>query len=130
VDAVLDLIGGAHVARSLATLHRGGWLVGYGLSSALASSGSFVGLAATTFVRIALWNTLPNGKRATFYTKYTFKKKHPEWFREDLALLLGLLAEGRIQPIVAERLPLEEVVRTHKLMESAGARGMLVLLPN
>ena len=79
-----------------------------------------MGLAATTFVRIALWNTLPNGKRATFYTIYTFKKKHPEWFREDLALLLGLLAKGRIQPIVAERLPLEEVVRAHELRESAG----------
>jgi NADPH:quinone reductase len=77
-----------------------------------------------------LWNTLPNGKRATFYTINTFKKKHPEWFREDLALLLGLLAEGRLQPIVAERLPLEEVVRAHELMESAGARGKLVLLPN
>jgi NADPH:quinone reductase len=55
-----------------------------------------VALAATTFSRIALWNTLPNGKRATFYTIYTLKSKHPEWFREDLALLLELLAEGRI----------------------------------
>ena len=53
-------------------------------------------LAATTFSRIALWNILPNGKRATFYTIYTLKSKHPEWFREDLALLLELLAEGRI----------------------------------
>jgi NADPH:quinone reductase-like Zn-dependent oxidoreductase len=77
-----------------------------------------------------LWNTLPNGKRITFYTTYTVKKKHPEWFREDLALLLGLLAEGRIQPIVSKRLALEEVVRAHELMESAGARGKIVLLPN
>jgi NADPH:quinone reductase-like Zn-dependent oxidoreductase len=130
VDAVFDPIGGAHVARSFGTLRRGGRLVVYGLSSSLASGGSFVGLAATTLGRIRLWNTLPNGKRATFYTINTFKKKHPEWFREDLALLLGLLAEGRIQPIVAERLPLEEVVRAHELMESAGARGKLVLLPN
>jgi NADPH:quinone reductase-like Zn-dependent oxidoreductase len=131
VDAVFDPIGGAYVARSFGTLRRGGRLVGYGLSSGLTSGGSaWKGLAATTFGRIALWNTLPNGKRATFYTIYTLKRKHPEWFREDLALLLGLLAEGRVQPIVAERLPLEEVVRAHELMESAGARGKLVLLPN
>jgi NADPH:quinone reductase-like Zn-dependent oxidoreductase len=130
MDAVFDPIGGAHVARSFATLRRGGRLVGYGLSSGLASSVSALGLAAATFGRIALWNALPNGKKATFYTIYTFKKKHPEWFREDLALLLGLLAEGRIQPIVAERLPLEEVVRGHELMESARVRGKLVLLPN
>ncbi len=87
-------------------------------------------LAATTFSRIALWNTLPNSKRATFYTIHTLKSKHPEWFREDLALLLELLAEGRIQPIVSERLPLEEVVRAHELMGSAGARGKIVLPPN
>src|SRR5215218_3301994 len=130
VDVVFDSIGGAHVARSFATLRRGGRLVGYGLSSGLASSVSALGLAATTFGRIALWNALPNGKKATFYTIYTLKKKHPEWFKEDLALLLGLLAEGRIQPIVAERLPLEEVVRAHELMESARVRGKLVLLPN
>jgi NADPH:quinone reductase-like Zn-dependent oxidoreductase len=130
MDAVFDPIGGAHVARSFSTLRRGGRLVGYGLSSDLASGVSFVALAATTFGRIALWNTLPNGKRATFYTIYTLKRKHPEWFREDLALLLGLLAEGRIQPIVAERLPLEEVIRAHELMESTGARGKIVLLPN
>ena len=72
-----------------------------------------------------------NGKKATFYTSvYTVKQKHPEWFREDLALLLGLLAEGRIRPVVAERLPLEEVVRAHGRMEGAEARGKLVLLPN
>ena len=111
-------------------MRRGGRLVGYGLSSGLASGVSFVALAATTFGRIALWNTLPNGNKATFYTIYTLKRKHPEWFREDLALLLGLLADGRIQPIVAERLPLEEVVRAHELMENAGPRGKIVLLPN
>ena len=130
VDAVFDPIGGAHVARSFATLRRGGRLVGYGLYSGLASGVSFVALAATTFVRIALWNALPNGKRATFYTIYTVKRKHPKCFRDDLALLLGLLAEGRVQPIIGERLPLEEVVRAHELMESAGAWGKLVLLPN
>jgi NADPH:quinone reductase-like Zn-dependent oxidoreductase len=106
VDAVFDSIGGAHVARSFAMLPRGGRLVGYGLSSGLASGVSFVALGAANCGRIALWNTLHNGKKATFYTIYTFKRKHPEWFREDFALLLGLLAEGHIQPIVAERLPL------------------------
>lgn len=33
-------------------------------------------------------------------------------------------------PVVAERLPLEGVVRAHELLEGAGARGKLVLLPN
>ena len=123
-------VGGAHVARSFRTLRRGGRLVWYGLSAGLAG-GSATILGATTLGRIALWNALPNGRRAAFYnTVYTLKERHPEWFREDLALLLGLLAEGRVRPVVAERLPLEGVVRAHELLEGAGARGKLVLLPN
>jgi NADPH:quinone reductase-like Zn-dependent oxidoreductase len=130
VDAVFDHVGGAHVARSFRTLRRGGRLVWYGLSAGLAG-GSATILGATTLGRIALWNALPNGRRAAFYnTVYTLKERHPEWFREDLALLLGLLAEGRVRPVVAERLPLEGVVRAHELLEGAGARGKLVLLPN
>src|ERR671910_3841782 len=130
VDAVFDHIGGAHVARSFRTLRRGGRLVGYGLSSGLAGGSALV-LGAATLGRIALWNALPNGKRATFYTTvYILKERHPEWFREDLALLLGLLAEGRVRPVVAEHLPLEGVVRAHELLEGARARGKLVLLPN
>lgn len=106
VDAVFDHVGGAHVARSFRTLRRGGRLVWYGLSAGLAG-GSATILGATTLGRIALWNALPNGRRAAFYnTVYTLKERHPEWFREDLALLLGLLAEGRVRPVVAERLPL------------------------
>lgn len=129
VDAVFDPIGGANVARSWRTLRRGGRLVGYGLSSGL-SGGNALGLAATTLGRIALWNALPNGKKASFYVIIRSKKKHPEWFEKDLALLLGLLAEGRIKPVVAERLPLEGIVRAHELMENAGVRGKLILLPN
>lgn len=129
VDAVFDPIGGANVVRSWRTLRRGGRLVGYGLSSGLAG-GNSLGLAVATLGRIALWNTLPNSKKASFYVITRFKEKHPEWFEEDLVLLLGLLAEGWIKPVVAERLPLEGVVRAHELMENAGTRGKLVLLPN
>jgi NADPH:quinone reductase len=76
MDAVFDPIGGAHLARSSGMLRRGGRLVRYGLSLGLTNGGSaWKGLAATTFSNIALWNTLPNGERATFYTIYTLKKE-------------------------------------------------------
>jgi NADPH2:quinone reductase len=130
VDAVFDPIGGAHVARSFGTLRWGGRLVGYGLSSGPHERRQLWGPRRNDLQPDSFVEHPTNGKRATIYTIYTLKSKHPEWFREDLALLLELLAEGRIQPIVSERLPLEEVVRTHELMESAGARGKIVLLPN
>ena len=131
VDAVFDPIGGGHLARSWKTLRRGGRLVGYGASSTIGTGGpATAGILAGTVGRIALRDALPNGRRASFYVILGFKKKHPEAFKEDLSLLLRLLAEGKIRPIVAERLPLEDVSRAHELMENAGVRGKIVLLPN
>lgn len=131
VDAVFDPIGGRHLARSWKTLRRGGRLVGYGMASTVGTGGLVTaGILAGTMGRVALRDALPNGKKADFYVILGFKKKHPEAFKEDLSLLLGLLAEGEIQPVVAERLPLEDAARAHGLMENAGVRGKIVLLPN
>ncbi len=131
VDAVFDPIGGGHLARSWRTLRRGGRLVGYGAASTIDTGGlATAGILAGTLGRITLWNALPNGKKAGFYAILSFKKRHPEAFKEDLSLLLGLLAEGSIEPVIAERLPLEGVARAHELMESAGVRGKILLLPN
>jgi NADPH:quinone reductase-like Zn-dependent oxidoreductase len=55
--------------------------------------------------------------------------RKPEWFREDFRVLLELLCEGKIHPVVAERLPLVDARRAHELLESSAARGKLVLVP-
>jgi NADPH:quinone reductase-like Zn-dependent oxidoreductase len=39
------------------------------------------------------------------------------------------LREGRIHPVVAERLPLSEARRAHEMLESTAAKGKLVLVP-
>ncbi len=131
VDAVFDPIGGEHLARSWRTLRGGGRLVGYGASSAVGVGRiRMARVFAGTLGRVALQNALPNGKRVGFYFITSFKKKHPDLFKEDLSLLLGLLAEGRLEPVVAEKLPLEDVARAHELMQNARTRGKLVLLPN
>ena len=53
----------------------------------------------------------------------------PDWFREDFGALLELLREGKIHPVVAERLPLSEARHAHELLESSAAKGKLVLVP-
>ena len=55
--------------------------------------------------------------------------RDPEWFREDFRALLELLREGKIHPVVAERLPLSDARRAHELLESSAAKGKLVLVP-
>jgi hypothetical protein len=49
----------------------------------------------------------------------TEKKKHPEWFREDLSRFMAVLQDKSIGPLVAERLPLRGAPPAHELLESA-----------
>ena len=54
----------------------------------------------------------------------------PAWFRDDLLTLLDLLEQGKIKPIIAERLPLTEARRAHEMLGEGGVLGKIVLLPN
>ena len=42
--------------------------------------------------------------------------KDNAWYRETLTALLNLLVEGKIKPVVGERIPLVETVRAHELI--------------
>jgi NADPH:quinone reductase-like Zn-dependent oxidoreductase len=52
-----------------------------------------------------------------------------EAFREDFNTMIELLREGKIHPVVAERLPLTEARHAHELLESSASKGKLVLVP-
>jgi NADPH:quinone reductase-like Zn-dependent oxidoreductase len=58
------------------------------------------------------------------------RARRPDWFREDLQRLFGLLATGAIRPRVAERLSFDEVAEAHRRLEAGGLDGKLVLCPN
>ena len=55
--------------------------------------------------------------------------RDPQWFREDFDALLQLLRQGKIHPVVAERLPLADARRAHELLESSADKRKLVLVP-
>lgn len=133
VDAVLDPIGGENWWRSYKVLRmRGGkpagQLIGYGISSAVAQGKPSKLKGAASFALLGLLSLLPDGKSARWYNITTVKKHHPDWFREDLVRLLQLLREKKIQPLVAELLPLREAPRAHELLEHARVTGEIVLL--
>lgn len=54
----------------------------------------------------------------------------PAWFRHDLLTLFDMLKEGKIKPLVAQRLPLEEARHAHEMLGEGGVLGKIVLLPN
>jgi NADPH:quinone reductase-like Zn-dependent oxidoreductase len=54
----------------------------------------------------------------------------PAWFRHDLLTLLDLLQQGKIRPLIAQRLPLQEARRAHEMLGQGGVLGRIVLPPN
>ena len=134
VDGVLDPVGGTNWWRSYKVVRvrhgqPGGQLIGYGVSSAVTQGKPSKLVGAASFALLALLNLFPDGKSARWYNISTEKKRHPDWFREDLAHLFNLLLEHKIQPLVSERLPLHEAPRAHELLEHARVSGKIVLLP-
>jgi NADPH:quinone reductase-like Zn-dependent oxidoreductase len=125
VDAVFDPIGGENFRRSFQALRPGGTLVAYGFYSSVMGEGGSVPL---DFLRLRLWDMLPNGRSTTFYSIEELHRKQPDWFYDDLTHLFTLLAEEKLDPVVAERMPLTEAARAHQLVEEAAVEGKLVLV--
>ncbi|MDJ0824652.1 MAG: medium chain dehydrogenase/reductase family protein [Rhodobacter sp.] len=124
-DMVFDPIGGASFRRSLDLLRPGGILVAFGFLDATLGRGGGV---AWDFLRIKLWNLLPNRRATAFYSIGAMRKRHPDWFRDDLAAIFGLLAEDKIRPVIADILPLAQARAAHDRIEAGGVAGKIVLV--
>jgi NADPH:quinone reductase-like Zn-dependent oxidoreductase len=127
VDAVFDGIGGEYFKRSFLSLKSGGFLVAYGFQHAVLNNGSLLSIARG-FIQLKLWNVLPNKRRVVFYSITAMRKKHPEWFREDLAKLMELLQQRKIQPVIFKKMPLTEAVEAHKLLDASQVPGKIILI--
>ncbi len=127
-DVVFDGIAENGFRTSWRAVKRGGFLSAYGLSAAIKAG---FGLLRTGlwFIRPFIWNVLPNGKRAGFYSITSMRKHHPAWFREDLSRLFAMLAEGEIAPRIEARIRLQDIPSAHEQLEAGGLTGKLVLVP-
>ena len=152
VDVVLDGFGSGLSLRSFRARAPGGRLVVFGHSGTVAHGrkswrGWIKWYAATAAV--LLRGVLSPRRRVLVYRVQKLRQGHqvlpvsghhpappvgggprdPEWFREDFGALLQLLRDGKIYPIVAERMPLADARRAHELLESSASKGKLVLVP-
>lgn len=138
VDAVFDGIGGDHLWRSRDALREGGCVVIYGFQSkmrggrlATASEGRHPFRESIGLGRYIVRNWfIPGRKRMVPYSIQWSMRRKPAWFREDLSTLLALLAQRQIEPLIAQRLPLQEARRAHEMLGEGGVLGKIVLLPN
>jgi NADPH2:quinone reductase len=79
---------------------------------------------------VVLLGLLPDGKQArTSPNLAVFAAENNDWYRDTLAKLLDAVAAGRIDPVVAERVPLVEAACAHELIERGGYAGKVVLVP-
>jgi NADPH:quinone reductase-like Zn-dependent oxidoreductase len=128
-DVVFDGVGEDGYRRSFAALRRGGLLCAIGYSAGVQAHRRMLTLLMW-IARLYLWRLLPGGKHARFYSINAMRARHPDWFREDLERLFGLLATGAIRPRVAERISFDEVRDAHRRLEAGGLEGKLVLCPD
>jgi NADPH:quinone reductase-like Zn-dependent oxidoreductase len=123
VDVVFDPVGGArHIWRSNRALRKGGRLVWFGMA---ATKKGGLRVIPLTLLMVFLLKLIPDGKQAPLAPDLS---KDNAWYRETLTELLDLLAEGRVKPVVAERIPLAEAARAHELLERGGYAGKVVLI--
>jgi NADPH2:quinone reductase len=137
VDVVFDGMGGTHMWRSREALRRGGKVVIYGLTGSLrggrlASGHSgrrnrLHGMPIFVLYIVGGW-ILPGRKRMVPYSIQWLKRLRPEWFRQDLITLLGLLQQHKIKPLIAQRLPLAEARQAHESLGKGGVTGKIVLV--
>jgi NADPH:quinone reductase-like Zn-dependent oxidoreductase len=121
VDAVFDPIGGARqLWRSYRCLRPGGRLVWYGVADEK-RHGVLV-IPASLFMN-AVCSLWPDGRSAPL------PPDAGKYATEILPELLAHLAAGRLHPVVAARVPLEEASRAHAMLEEGGVGGKIVLVP-
>ena len=82
------------------------------------------------FLRLQFWKIWPNKRSTKFYSIGSWRKKHADWFEEDLTELFNLLAQGKIKPAIWKRMPLSEAKQAHELVEKAAVPGKIVLIVN
>ena len=127
VDVVFDGICSTdYLRRSFKSLRPGGKVVAYGLTSALRGGRLTSGRRhrrlrrlqglATIGGPMAASYLVPANKRITTYSIQWLKRLRPAWYREDLSALFELPRQGKFKPIIAERIPLDEVARAHELL--------------
>jgi NADPH:quinone reductase-like Zn-dependent oxidoreductase len=141
VDVVFDGICSTdYLRRSFKSLRPGGKVVAHGGTSTLRGGRLASGrrhrrlrrlqYLATLGVPVAASYLVPANKRITTYSIQWLKRLRPAWYREDLSALFELLRQGKFKPIIAERIPLDEVARAHELLGRGAVTGKIVLLCN
>ncbi|MGR6316976.1 zinc-binding dehydrogenase [Micromonospora soli] len=114
-DVVLETVGGDILTKSVQLTAQFGRLVFYG-----SASGNVPPIHPLALSRM---------KTVAGFALYAMIYNRPEAIAAGQRDLLDMITSGRVRPIVHSRLPLDEVVKAHELMEARTQLGKVVLIP-
>src|SRR5262249_21693030 len=129
VDYAYDGIG-ATAPVSLRALRPGGRLVWFGMITFLSQGARDWRKTAKTLGNVALAfaeDLRPSGKRTSLYSIQTLARRHPDWYRHDVATLFAMFADGKLAPQVATVLSLDEVPAALANLAGHGPPGKQVI---
>jgi NADPH2:quinone reductase len=121
---------GDTVLTSLRAVRPGGRLVWFGMVSLLAAGRREWRSALRTLGRLGLalaGNLRPGGKRTTVYSIQSLARRHPDWYRADLATLFTLLTDGTITPRIAAVHTLDEAPAALATLTGSSPPGKQVI---
>jgi NADPH:quinone reductase-like Zn-dependent oxidoreductase len=132
VVAAFDHVGGAHLkTASIAALRDGGTAVLYGGYDA--TKGGKMRPAAMIWMlladRLSGLKLFSASQGVVGYNVTSWRDARPEVYRDDLAAVLALIGEGKLDPQVGRVFPLSEAAKAQDLLQSAGTTGKVVLKP-
>ena len=102
-------------------VRRGGTVIGYGFMGAITLLAQ-----ARMFFDVFIGSRL-RGRRGTFYGISLLYRKDPKPFLEDLPKIFAAVAMRRIEPVIAEVVPLAHVRQALERLASGSVAGKIVL---
>jgi NADPH2:quinone reductase len=114
-DVCFDPVGGELADAALSALGWGGRMLLVG----------FVGGVQ----RIPANRLLVKNRSALGCSLRYYRNQAPDKLRRSVEALLGWYAEGKLQPCISHRLPLERTVEAIKLLTDRKAHGKIVVVP-
>ena len=120
VDLVLESVAGPKFARNFDMLAPLGQVLWFGFAG---------GMPPDELLQSFGKNFVKGVGLRTFHLTYSLAEPYPELVGQSLGTILGYLQQKKIQPVIADRIPLKEAARAHQLLASRNTVGKVILKP-
>jgi NADPH:quinone reductase-like Zn-dependent oxidoreductase len=131
IDLILDAVGGPSWTRSYELLAPCGRLVAFGMSAAAGGNTRNLLHALTQLLSIKRWNPmqLMSDNKTISGTNMGHLFSRPDLLEPQLAALLELYEQGKLEPHVDRTFPFAEASLAHQYIHDRKARGKVLLVP-